>query len=80
VATQSARFEAGQVHLLKQASWLSDFLHELFAFPHARHDDQIDSVSQFLKWAEMRGRSEFVLGMGPKVFVDGRPWHNGRHE
>ena len=49
---QSARFEAGQVHLPKEAPWLSVFLHEMLAFPRARHDDQIDSVSQFLNWAE----------------------------
>ena len=49
---QSARFEAGQVHLPKEAPWLSTFLHELLAFPNARHDDQIDSTSQFLNWAE----------------------------
>jgi len=49
---QSARFEAGQVHLPEQASWLATLLHEILAFPKARHDDQIDSVSQFLNWAE----------------------------
>jgi predicted phage terminase large subunit-like protein len=49
---QSVRFEAGQVHLPKEAPWLSTFLQEMLAFPMARHDDQIDSVSQFLNWAE----------------------------
>ena len=49
---QSARFEAGQVHLPKEAPWLAAFLHEMLAFPNSRHDDQIDSVSQFLNWAE----------------------------
>ena len=49
---QSARFEAGQVHLPKEATWLSELLHEILAFPKARHDDQIDSVSQFLNWVE----------------------------
>jgi|SRR5947207_7978296 len=77
MAAQCARFEAGQVHLPKQASWLSEFLHEMFAFPNARHDDQIDSVSQFLKWAETRSRTEFLVGMGPKVFVGGQLWNSG---
>ena len=49
---QCARFEAGQVYLPKEAPWLGEFLHEILAFPNARHDDQIDSVSQFLNWAE----------------------------
>lgn len=48
MAAQSARFEAGQVHLPHDAHWLGTFLHEILAFPNARHDDQIDSVSQFL--------------------------------
>ena len=49
---QSARFEELQVHLPKEAPWLAAFLHEMLAFPNSRHDDQIDSVSQFLYWAE----------------------------
>jgi len=40
----------GHVHLLKGASWLAEFLIELLAFPNGRHDDQVDSVSQFLRW------------------------------
>jgi predicted phage terminase large subunit-like protein len=51
---QSARFEAGQVILPDDAAWLADLLHELLGFPNARHDDQVDSVSQFLNWAESR--------------------------
>jgi predicted phage terminase large subunit-like protein len=49
---QSARFEAGQVYLPEQAPWLATLLHELLGFPKGRHDDQVDSVSQFLNWAE----------------------------
>ena len=48
---QSARIEAGQVLLPEDAPWLDDLLAELLAFPNARHDDQVDSVSQFLNWA-----------------------------
>ena len=43
-------FEAGQVYLPNSASWLTDFEDELFSFPHGRHDDQADSVSQLLNW------------------------------
>jgi predicted phage terminase large subunit-like protein len=53
---QCARFESGQVYLPREAPWLSAFLHEALAFPNARHDDQIDSVSQFLNWAEAEHR------------------------
>ena len=75
---QCARFEAGQVYLPREAPWLSELLHELLAFPTSRHDDQIDSVSQFLKWAETYKDREFTLGMGPKVFVDGKLWSSGQ--
>ena len=49
---QCARFEAGQVHLPKDAPWLDGFEREILAFPYSRNDDQVDSVSQFLNWAE----------------------------
>ena len=45
---QSAKFEAGLVFFPKQAPWLSDYQTELFAFPNARFDDQVDSTSQAL--------------------------------
>ena len=48
---QTAKIEAGHVHLPKDAAWLADFLDELLGFPASRHDDQVDSVSQFLSWA-----------------------------
>lgn len=50
MAAQSAVIEAGQVYLPTRASWLSDFRLEMTAFPGGRHDDQVDSVSQFLAW------------------------------
>jgi predicted phage terminase large subunit-like protein len=49
---QSARFEAGQVYLPEGAPWLATLLHELLGFPKGKHDDQLDSISQFLNWAE----------------------------
>jgi predicted phage terminase large subunit-like protein len=45
-SVQSAKFEAGLVHLPEHAPWLASFGAELFAFPGSRHDDQIASVSQ----------------------------------
>lgn len=51
MAAQSFRIEAGQVHLPADAPWLDDYLLELLAFPYGKHDDQVDSTSQFLKWA-----------------------------
>ena len=48
MSVQSAKFESGQVFLPTQASWLDALETELFSFPGARHDDQIDSISQAL--------------------------------
>ena len=42
----SATFEAGQVYLPTQASWLAELEAELFAFPGSSHDNQVDSISQ----------------------------------
>jgi predicted phage terminase large subunit-like protein len=49
---QSAKIEAGHVYLPRSASWLGEFLTELLSFPNGRHDDQVDSVSQFLRWLQ----------------------------
>lgn len=75
---QCARFEAGQVYLPREAPWLSEFLHEILAFPNARHDDQIDSVSQFLKRAEASKTTFAMVGTCVKIFYgDGREVSTG---
>lgn len=51
---QASQIEAGQVILPEEAPWRADFLNEVLAFPRGRHDDQIDSLSQFLWWASNR--------------------------
>lgn len=48
----SSLIENGCVFLPRQASWLSDFLDEVLIFPNAEHDDCVDSMNQFLNWAE----------------------------
>ena len=53
VAAQSAKIEAGHVHLPKDAPWLHDFLNELLGVPHARHDDQVDSLSKVARIASV---------------------------
>jgi predicted phage terminase large subunit-like protein len=47
---QAARFEAGNVHLPREAPWLGSYLAELLAFPTGRHDDQVDATSQALRY------------------------------
>ena len=45
---QSAKVEAGLVYLPPEAPWLEEFQNEVRRFPNARHDDQIDALSQLL--------------------------------
>lgn len=45
---QTVCLEEGRVFVPRDASWLDDFRREVIAFPSAKHDDQVDSVVQFL--------------------------------
>ena len=58
MAAQAAKIEAGHVHLPNGAPWLGEFLTELLSFPNGRHDDQVDSVSQFLRWLQRDGYNQ----------------------
>jgi hypothetical protein len=85
MSIQSAKFEGGRVFFPKQARWLADLESELFAFPHGRHDDQVDSISQALGYQLDPGwTNESLEGYGrladglcaDRVFarLAGRPW------
>lgn len=54
---QSAKIEAAHVHLPRRAPWLEDLRLELMQFPYGRHDDQVDSISQFLNWIDQHQRN-----------------------
>ena len=74
MVAQSAKIENGHTHLPKEADWLDIFLHELLAFPTGRYNDQVDSVSQFLKWTSQQGPFDnMMIGLGPKIFERGIP-------
>ena len=45
---QTHKFEQRRVHLPREAGWLAAYENELLAFPHCKHDDQVDSTVQFL--------------------------------
>ena len=40
--------------LPETADWRLAWIHELTGFPGTRYDDQVDSTSQFILWAEER--------------------------
>jgi predicted phage terminase large subunit-like protein len=48
---QCATIEQGFVHLPREAPWLDDYLRELTSFPNSKHDDQVDSTTQAIAWA-----------------------------
>lgn len=47
---EAGKFEASCVHLPRDAPWLAEYLGELLGFPNAKHDDQVDSTSQALRY------------------------------
>ncbi len=69
---QSTRIEAGVVHLPTEAPWLGDYLTELLGFNNTRHDDQVDSTSQFLGWWSNWTRNSGVIAI-PIIFSTRRP-------
>jgi len=48
--SQTPVFQRGEVFVPDEAPWLNEYVKELTAFPRAKHDDQVDSTSQFLIW------------------------------
>jgi predicted phage terminase large subunit-like protein len=52
---ETPTISAGYIYLPKETSWLVEFLREMASFPKGKHDDQVDSVSQFLYWTRMLG-------------------------
>ena len=59
--TMTPPIEAGRVHIPTEAHWLAEFRSELMYFPNGKHDDQIDSLSQFLEWAENHCRKKIFF-------------------
>ena len=66
---QLTDFESGRVILPRHAPWLGEFLNELLAFPNSRHDDQVDSVTQFLGWQRGRQRRRRRISIVAPILV-----------
>jgi len=49
-AAISAMIEAGRLMLPHNAPWLAAFEQELLNFPHGKHDDQVDALTQYLDY------------------------------
>jgi predicted phage terminase large subunit-like protein len=61
MSAQTAKIEAGAVHLPRHAAWLDVLRAEVLAFPHGIHDDQVDSISQALNWMASRPRNRLLF-------------------
>lgn len=60
LAAQSDILQSDRVALPLNEPWSEAFRHELRAFPSGRYDDQVDSVTQFLEWAQGRRARGFL--------------------
>jgi predicted phage terminase large subunit-like protein len=72
---QLALIEDGDILLPDEAPWLDAFLSELKAFPTGRHDDQVDSLAQFLEWSKTHNKwanTKRDPTTGRKLFVQSR--------
>jgi predicted phage terminase large subunit-like protein len=49
--------EAGNVFLPRSAPWTGDLIDRLAMFPNAQHDDDVDSITQFLNWVREQSSS-----------------------
>lgn len=51
------------------ALWRDEFLKEVLAFPGSRHDDQVDSMEQFLRYIQALGNRmpKFDPVMGKRI-------------
>jgi predicted phage terminase large subunit-like protein len=57
-SVESGAIEGGRVWLPKQAPWLTEFENECTNFPAVAHDDQVDAMSQYLKWKRNPGQKK----------------------
>ncbi|MBL8575601.1 MAG: phage terminase large subunit [Mesorhizobium sp.] len=68
VAGVTALLEQGRVHIPKDAPWRDEFLKEVLGFPSAKHDDQVDSMEQFLRFMQkLRFDLKFDPATGERI-------------
>ena len=62
MSEQSAKIESGSVHLPVNALWLGELKREALSFPQGAHDDQIDALSQALRYVSRRPNTGPLMG------------------
>lgn len=62
MSQETAALERGAMLVPNDAPWLAELRTELLAFPHGRHDDQVDALSQALAYMRTRRVSRVRWG------------------
>ena len=60
-SAQTACFESGRVLLPHEAPWVAEYERELLGFPSEKYDDQVDSTTIFLEYAQEKAAYEPVI-------------------
>jgi predicted phage terminase large subunit-like protein len=76
-SAQSACFESGRVLLPQEAPWLAEYERELLGFPLAKYDDQVDSTTIFLEYAQEKAAYELPHVAGEFGFQTRPAWLRG---
>ena len=57
-------FVDGRVWVACDQAWVVTLINELLRFPHDRHDDQVDALTQYLAWTSSNARTHPPVVMG----------------
>ena len=61
-------WEARRVFVPLGAKWVDEFLEELYAFPRAPHDDQVDTFTQLIRYLIMGAYSPEPATAGRRIY------------
>jgi len=53
----TSEYESGRVFHPEKADWLDAYESEMYLFPNSKHDDQVDSTSQAIRWMHQTATS-----------------------
>lgn len=56
--------EAGNILIADHEEWTQELEIELLSFPSCKHDDQVDTISQFINWYNL---SRKIIPQSPKI-------------
>jgi predicted phage terminase large subunit-like protein len=68
--SQTAMIENRFIYLPEKAPWLAEYLHEMSTFPNGKHNDQVDSTSQFLDWFKRASHEPGMLTYGRTLLAE----------